>query len=173
MGYDNRAKDIVYECGKSGHYRPDCPSLAKKKEKGQRNNSRNSRQAYVAWNSDNDVSSNESSSESDEEANYCFMENHRQGKKKDVSHSKYSNVAKLSFNDLNNQFENLQKKTLYANKKLTSQENIFTYLEAKVEERNENFETLKKLIVKSSNCVKDDEQSCKFGFGHVKFCNKR
>ena len=46
------------------------------------------------------------------------MANHRQGKKKDVSHSKNLNVANLSFNELKKQLEKLQKESLYANKML-------------------------------------------------------
>ena len=86
-----------------------------------------------------------------------YYTNHCQGKKKDVSYSKYSNVTNLYFNKLKNQFENLQKETLYANKKLASQEKVFIYLEAKVEETNKFFEELKKLIVNGSNCVKEYE----------------
>ena len=80
---ENNKKDkgnvIFYECGKPGHYKPNCPSLAKNKGKGQRNKSR---QAYVTWESKSESSSNESANESDEEENYCFMANHRQGNKK-------------------------------------------------------------------------------------------
>ena len=68
------------------YYKLDCASLAKKKGKGKRNKPR---QAYVAWESESESSSDENSSESDEETHYCFMENHRQGNKKDVT-SKYS-----------------------------------------------------------------------------------
>ena len=69
----------------------------------------------------------------------------------------------MSFNKLKSQFENLKKETLYANKKLASQEKTFTYLKAKVQEKNKTFEALNKLIVNGSNFVKEDEQSCKFG----------
>ena len=133
---ENNKKDkgnvICYECGKPGHYKPDCPSLAKKKGKGQINKPR---QAYVAWESESESSSDERSSESDEEVYYCFMENHRQGKKKDGSY-KYSNISTLSYNELEREFEKLQLEFLNANKKLASQEKVFTFLEAKFDEIN-------------------------------------
>ena len=50
------------------------------------------------------------------------MANKRRDKKKNVSHSKYSNVDKLSFIELKNVFENLQKETSLAYKKLASNE---------------------------------------------------
>ena len=88
---------MCYECGKSSHFRPDCPSLVNKKGKGQQNNSRKSIKVYVTWDNDIYASSNERLSDSDEEKNYFFMANQRQSKKKNVSHSKYSNIDKLSF----------------------------------------------------------------------------
>ena len=42
------------------------------------------------------------------------MANQRKSKKKNVSHSKYSNAANLSFNELKNEFESLQKQALYS-----------------------------------------------------------
>ena len=103
----DKEKGTWYECRKSGHYRPECPSLDNKKGKCQRNNPKSSRMAYVAWDSDSDASSNESSSDSDEEENYYFMANQLQSKKKVVIHSKYSNVDKLPSSELKNVFENL------------------------------------------------------------------
>ena len=80
----DKGKGICYECGKPGHFRPDCLSLVNKKEKGQQNKSRKPRKAYVAWDSESEASSKEDSSESDEEANYCFMANQRRDKKNNV-----------------------------------------------------------------------------------------
>src|SRR3954470_2341235 len=80
--YDNnkgRIKGLCFNCGKDGHYKPDCPYLKKEKEKNQSKGHNKSKRAYIAWESD---SSSESSSGDEEEvANLCLMA-HQHKKKK-------------------------------------------------------------------------------------------
>ena len=100
------------------------------------------------------------------------MENHRQGKKKDVS-LKYSNISTLSYNELKREFEKLQIEFLNANKRLASQEKVFTFLEAKVDETNDELEALKELIIDSSNHEKWTSLLTSMVVTHVKFDNKK
>src|SRR3954468_24580978 len=80
-----------YNCGKPGHYKPDCPSLKKDKAKSKpQKKQTKGRRAYIAWESDSNSSSKESSSDEEETLNLCLMAH--QKKKKVVSHEKYNNV---------------------------------------------------------------------------------
>ncbi|XP_061367401.1 uncharacterized protein LOC133310482, partial [Gastrolobium bilobum] len=64
-----------YECGKTGHYKSDCPNIQKKDkyEKKQSKDRRNFKKAYLAW----DDESSSSDDDSKEEANLCFMQDGR------------------------------------------------------------------------------------------------
>ncbi|XP_061364820.1 uncharacterized protein LOC133308229 [Gastrolobium bilobum] len=64
-----------YECGKTGHYKSDCPNIQKKDkyEKKQGKDRRNFKKAYLAW----DDESSSSDDDSKEEANLCFMQDGR------------------------------------------------------------------------------------------------
>src|SRR3954466_6051918 len=59
-----KIKELCFNCGKAGHYKPDCPYLEKEKEKNQSKSHRKYKRAYIAWESD---SSSESSSSDEEE----------------------------------------------------------------------------------------------------------
>ncbi|XP_027933253.1 uncharacterized protein LOC114188805 [Vigna unguiculata] len=66
-----------YECGKSGHIKPECPILKIKKKLEEKNEatskSKRVKKAYIAW-EDNDSSTSSDSSESnEEETNLCLM----------------------------------------------------------------------------------------------------
>ena len=90
------------------------------------------------------------------------MANQRQGNKKNVSHFKYDNIDKFSFIELKIAFDNLQKESLCASKKLTSNENVFTCLEAKVEETNKQFEKLKCSIMNGQKHKDEDGEPSRF-----------
>ncbi|XP_061348959.1 uncharacterized protein LOC133294319 [Gastrolobium bilobum] len=64
-----------YECGKTGHYKSDCPNIQKKDKykKKQGKDRKNFKKAYLAW----DDESSSSDDDSKEEANLCFMQDGR------------------------------------------------------------------------------------------------
>src|SRR4051812_39401699 len=66
-----KIKGPCFNCGKAGHYKPDCPYLKKEKEKNQSKLHNKSKRGYIAWESDS--SSESSSSDEEELANLCFM----------------------------------------------------------------------------------------------------
>src|SRR3954471_7932954 len=74
-----KIKGPCFNCGKAGHYKPDCPYLKKEKEKNQSKGHNKSKRAYIAWESDS--SSESSSSDEEESANLCLMA-HQHKKKK-------------------------------------------------------------------------------------------
>ncbi|XP_050902541.1 uncharacterized protein LOC127114361 [Lathyrus oleraceus] len=85
-----KLRSSCYNCGKVSHYRPDCPMIKKDKEKGHHKKYSKSRRVYVAWESESDSSSDESSISSVESTKLCFMTNKKKKKKKkkNASHSK-------------------------------------------------------------------------------------
>lgn len=87
--------------------------LNKDKGRGQHKNPSKSRRAYIAWESDND-----SSSDSEESTNVCLSAYYREKKKKNVSHCKYEHVDKLSYSELQVTFENLHREAVDAFKML-------------------------------------------------------
>jgi hypothetical protein len=103
----SKGRSTCYNCGKEGHIRPECPKIMKEKERGHHKRSNKSRRAYVAWESESGSSSGESSSSSNESAKMCYMAN--KGKKKNVSHSKPKFMYDLSYSQLQESFENLQR----------------------------------------------------------------
>lgn len=62
---NKKYKDSCYHCGNIGHYKSDCPLIKKDKGKSQHKKSSKSRRAYIAWESDNESSSEDSPSDSD------------------------------------------------------------------------------------------------------------
>lgn len=72
--------------------------IKKGKEKGHHKKPNKSRRAYVAWESESDCSSDESSSSSVESAKILYMANKK--KKKIVSHSKLESTHELSYSQL-------------------------------------------------------------------------
>ncbi|KAF1881712.1 hypothetical protein Lal_00032183 [Lupinus albus] len=62
-----------FECGKPGHMKMDCPNIKRSSFKG-KNELKNGRRAYIAW-EDNDASS-ASEPESEEQAHLSLMTSH-------------------------------------------------------------------------------------------------
>ena len=86
-------KSVYFGCGKQGHMKAECPSIAIKDKAPEKksNKSRKSRRAYIAW--EDNASSSSCSSLDEIEANTCMMA----GKDSDVSNTESS----ASFNSAN------------------------------------------------------------------------
>jgi len=86
-------KFVCFGCGKQGHMKVECPSIATKdKAPGKKNNkSGKTRRAYIAW--EDNATSASCSSEDEIEANLCMMA----GRDSDVS----STESNASFNSTN------------------------------------------------------------------------
>ncbi|XP_050915618.1 uncharacterized protein LOC127130693 [Lathyrus oleraceus] len=123
-----KSKGSCYNCGRAGYYKPDFSLLKKYKGKGHHKKSNKPKRAYIAWESGSESSSEGCSSESDETVNFFLMAHH---KKKNVSHSKYEAIDKMSYSDLQIAFENLHGEAVEAFKRLDSNKRIFSYLEPK------------------------------------------
>ena len=156
-------KGICYECGQSGHYKPDCPKL-KRKEKESSSNKRRSKgkKAYAAWESSSSSShSSLSSSSSDESevANMCFTTHHH--KKKDkapkkVNQNPSSSYTSLEYHELQNAFEDLCSETRKAFKRLKEIIKVNKALEKKVSETEEELKAFKVSLLERSNASHDN-----------------
>ncbi|XP_058721912.1 uncharacterized protein LOC131593431 [Vicia villosa] len=139
-----KIKGPCFNCGKVGHYKPNCPYLEKEKEKNQSKGHNKSRRAYIAWESDS--SSEVSSSDEEELTNLCLTA-HQHKKKKRVSHLKPELVDKVSHSQLKLAFEELHRDAIEAFKLLVSNKKIFSYLESKVEKTEKDMEALKQSML--------------------------
>jgi len=86
-------KFVCFGCGKQGHMKDECPSIATKDKAPEKKNNKSgkTRRAYIAW-EDNAISSS-CSSEDEIEANLCMMA----GRDSEVS----STESSASFNSIN------------------------------------------------------------------------
>ncbi|XP_061374825.1 uncharacterized protein LOC133317049 [Gastrolobium bilobum] len=165
-----------FECGKTGHYKSDCPNIQKKDEyeKKQGKDRRNFKKAYLAW--DNESSS--SDDDSMEEANLCFMQDGRPPEKsskgtqhiclmanedKNESETEVNSSCSTlspSYDELSDMFEEMHNETLIhvkalraSRKTINSLEKQIASLEKEVKELKDENETLK-LLDASIGCIK-------------------
>ncbi|WJX13358.1 hypothetical protein P8452_03754 [Trifolium repens] len=153
-------KGACYECGKIGHFKPDCPKL-KRKEKGsptfKKGSKDKGKKAYVAWesgSSSSHSSSSSSSSDEDEMANVCFTSHHH--KKKDkapkkVNQNPSSSYTSLEYYDLQKAFEDLCSETRKAFKRLKEIIKVNKTLEKKVIETEEELKAFKVSILERTS----------------------
>jgi len=82
-----------YGCGKVGHYKNECPKLAKERGRSGFNRNSRGRKAYIAWEED-EVTSNTSDTENKDEDNLCFMDQMKKAKN-EVIFSDFEPTIKL------------------------------------------------------------------------------
>jgi len=70
-----------YGCGKVGHYKNECPELAKERGRSRANRNSRGRKAYIAWEED-EVTSNTSDAENKDVYDLCFMGQTKKAKNK-------------------------------------------------------------------------------------------
>ncbi|XP_061362515.1 uncharacterized protein LOC133306244 [Gastrolobium bilobum] len=165
-----------FECGKTGHYKLDCPNIQKKDkyEKKQGKDRRNFKKAYLAW----DDESSSSDDDSKEEANLCFMQDGRPPEKsskgtqhiclmanedKNQSETEVNSSCSTlspSYDELSDMFEEMHNETLIhvkalraSRKTISSLEKQIASLEKEVKELKDENETLK-LLDASIGCIK-------------------
>lgn len=68
-------------------------------------------------------------------------------KKKNVSHSKYETIDKISYYELQISFENIHSEGVEALKSLALNKRIFSYLEAKILETEKQMESLNQTML--------------------------
>jgi len=133
---DNDEKVVrFYGCGKVGHYKNECPELAK--ERG--------RKAYIAWEEDG-VTSNTSGAENKDEDDLCFMGQMKKTKNEvifsDSDFDSYSNF-KPTYDDLQDSIEEMHAESLNAFEKLIAQKKTILKLESEISKLKEAFESLR------------------------------
>ncbi|XP_061357926.1 uncharacterized protein LOC133302197, partial [Gastrolobium bilobum] len=165
-----------YECGKTSHYKSDCPNIQKKDkyEKKQGKDRKNFKKAYLAW----DDESSSSDDDSKEEANLCFMQDGRPPEKsskgtqhiclmanedKNESETEVNSSCSTlspSYDELSDMFEEMHNetlkhiKTLRASRKtISSLEKLIASLEKEVKDLKDENETFK-LLDASTSCIK-------------------
>lgn len=140
-----------FECGKEGHMKADCPTLARKSSHKGRKEFK-PRRAYIAWD-DNDISSS-SESEDDEYANLTLMASHHSDDEQEVSDSELN--FKPSYEELQNAFDELFEEFINLSKTCAKQKKQNVSLERKVFDAQEELEK-----IKSSSCNKCKENETK------------
>ena len=131
--------------GKVGHYKNECPKLAK--ERGRSGFIQNSKgiKAYIAWEED-EVTSNTSDAENKDEDYLCFMGQMKKAKNEvifsDSDPDSYSEF-KPTYKDLQDSIDEMHVESLNAFEKLIAQKKTILKLESEISKLKETFESLR------------------------------
>jgi len=112
-----------YGCGKVGHYKNECPELAKERGRSGANHNSRGRKAYIAWEED-EVTSNTSDAENKDEDDLCFMGQTKKAKNEVIfsnSDSDSYSDFKPTYKDLQDSIEEIHAESLNAFDKLIAQ----------------------------------------------------
>ena len=141
-GDSSKKEPTCYECRKSGHIKPDCPTLKWKTKKSKK-------KAMMATWDDSDSSDSDNDSSDKEVANLCLMANESEVPS---SPSSYNDELQDAFDELMDEFEKLGVKHQKLKKELISCNNTLAIL------KSEN-DSLKQKILDfdSSTSIKDLE----------------
>jgi len=130
-----------YGCGKVGHYKNECPELAKERGRFEANRNSRGRRAYIS----REVILNTSDAENKEEDDLCFMGQTKKAKNEvifsDSDSDSYSDF-KPTYKDLQDSIEEMHAESLNAFDKLIAQKKTILKLEAKISKLKEAFESL-------------------------------
>jgi len=152
-----------YECGKSGHIKPDCPILKIKKKLEEKSEatsmSKRVKKAYIAWEGNDSNTSSDSSESDEEETNMCLMAD---TKSSAISVSNLESTDESYENrfyqllELYNELHEEARKLQYSNNRHKGEnrwlENRLKQLETENEELKTELENIEKH--KSDNCKK-------------------
>jgi len=132
---DNDEKVVsCYGCGKVGHYKNECPELAKERGRSGANRNSRGRKAYIAWEED-EITSNTSDAENKDDDDLCFMSQTKKAKNEvifsDSDSDSYSDF-KPTYKDLQDSIEEMHDESLNAFDKLIAQKKTILKLEAKI-----------------------------------------
>jgi hypothetical protein len=134
-----------YGCGKVGHYKNECPELAKERGRSGANRNLRGRRAYIAW-EEEEVTSNTSHAENKDEDDLCFMGQTKKAKNEvifsDSDFDSYSDF-KPTYKDLQDSIEEMHAESLNAFEKLIGQKKSILKLESEISKLKEAFESLK------------------------------
>ena len=142
---DNDEKVVsCYGCGKVGHYKNECPEIAKERGRSRANRNSRGRKAYIVWEED-EVTSNTSDAENKDDDDLCFMVQTKKAKNEvifpDSNSDSYSD-CKPTYKDLQDSIEEMHAESLNAFDKLIAQKKTILKLEAEIKLK-EAFESLR------------------------------
>jgi len=143
---DNDEKVVsCYGCRKIGHYKNECPELAKERGRSVANRSSKGRRAYIVWEED-EVTSNISDTKNKDEDDRCFMGQTKKSKNEvifsDSDSGSYSDF-KPTYKDLQDSIEEMHAESLNAFEKLIAQKKTILKLEFGISKLLEAFESLR------------------------------
>ena len=141
-------KLVCFGCGKQGHMKAECPSIATKDKAPEKKNNKSgkTRRAYIAW--EDNATSSSCSSEDEIEANTCMMA----GRDSNVSSTESSASFNITnYNTLLHAFQETHEeanKLAQSNKRLKGMNNWLEkrvkQLEDELLKANDDFEDLEK-----------------------------
>jgi len=134
-----------YGCGKVGHYKNECPKLAKERGRSGVNRSSKGRKAYIAWEED-EVTYNTSDTENKDEDDLCFIGQTKKAKKEVIFSNSDSDSYfdfKPTYKDLQDSIEEMHAENLNAFEKLIAQKKTILKLESEISRLVEAFESLR------------------------------
>ncbi|XP_050908751.1 uncharacterized protein LOC127122457 [Lathyrus oleraceus] len=124
--------------GKSGRaLKPDYPQLKKDKGKAPPKKYNKQIRAYIAWESDSESPNDESSSDNDGTANICLM----------------AHIKNKAYHKSLNKEKKMHTEALAAFKRLSSDKQIFSFLEGKVYKTEKDLDALKESIIENSKDI--------------------
>ncbi|XP_061370708.1 uncharacterized protein LOC133313360 [Gastrolobium bilobum] len=144
-----------YECGKTGHFKADCPKLQKKEKNSSSSDDSSNKEANVCFLQDSKASNDVSKGMQ----HMCFMTIENGNESESEVNSTCSSISP-SYDELQNLFDELHSESLEHVKSLREMRKTIVSLEKQIACSNKEVKELKdenetlKLIDASTNCIK-------------------